>query len=53
VDGNKEDKMAYSRYYPKRLGAEQLADSIALATGVSDRFRPLYPGDAVALPRCR
>jgi len=36
--------MAYSRYYPKRLGAETLMDSIALATGAPDEFRSLYPG---------
>ena len=51
VDGNKEDTMAYSRYYPKRLSAEQLADSIALATGVPDQYRSLYPGTrAMQLP---
>ncbi|MBK5291724.1 MAG: DUF1553 domain-containing protein [Acidobacteriia bacterium] len=44
VPGNKEDKMAYSRYYPKRLGAEPLMDSIALATGSLDEFVSLYPG---------
>ncbi|MDX1980417.1 MAG: DUF1553 domain-containing protein [Bryobacteraceae bacterium] len=44
VKGNKEDRMAYSRYYPKRLGAEQLLDSVALATGVPETFRSLYPG---------
>lgn len=36
--------MAYSRYYPKRLSAEQLADSISLATGVWDNYKSLYPG---------
>jgi hypothetical protein len=44
VNGNKEDTMAYSRYYPKRLSAEALMDSIALATGAPDQFRSLYPG---------
>lgn len=44
VPGNKEDTMAYSRYYPKRLAAEQLSDSISLATGVWDNFKSLYPG---------
>ena len=44
VPGNQEDKMAYSRYYPKRLGAEPLMDSIALATGSADEFVSLYPG---------
>ncbi|MBI3680503.1 MAG: DUF1553 domain-containing protein [Acidobacteria bacterium] len=51
VKGNKEDTMAYSRYYPKRLGAEQLLDSISLATGVAETYRSLYPGSrAVQLP---
>jgi hypothetical protein len=44
VAGNKEDTMAYSRYYPKRLSAEQLSDSISLATGVWDSYKSLYPG---------
>jgi hypothetical protein len=44
LPGNKDDTMAYSRYYPKRLGAEQLLDSIVLATGVPEKFRSLYPG---------
>lgn len=44
VAGNKDDTMAYSRYYPKRLDAEQLLDSIGLATGVWDEFRSCYPG---------
>ncbi len=44
VTGNREDTMAYSRYYPKRLSAEQLADSISLATGVWDGYKSLYPG---------
>lgn len=44
VKGNQQDTMAYSRYYPKRLGAEQLLDSISLATGVPEVYRSLYPG---------
>lgn len=44
VPGNASDTMAYSRYYPKRLDAEQLLDSISLATGVPDQFRSMYPG---------
>jgi hypothetical protein len=44
VPGNRDDTMAYSRYYPKRLDAEQLLDSIGLATGVWDQFRSCYPG---------
>ncbi|MFN7924355.1 MAG: DUF1549 and DUF1553 domain-containing protein [Bryobacteraceae bacterium] len=44
VPGNKDDTMAYSRYYPKRLAAEQLLDSIGLSTGVPEKFKSLYPG---------
>ena len=44
VAGNKDDTMAYSRYYPKRLSAEQLSDSISLVTGVWDSYKSLYPG---------
>ncbi len=39
--------MAYSRYYPKRLSAAQLSDSISLATGVWDSYKSLYPGTRV------
>jgi hypothetical protein len=46
--GNREDKMAYSRYYPRRLIAEQLLDSISQATGVPERYRSLYPGTRAA-----
>jgi len=48
ADGNRDDTMAYSRYYPRRLGAEQLLDSIAAATGVPEKFRSLYPGTRAA-----
>ena len=41
---NKVDTMAYSRYYPKRLSAEQLLDSVSLATGVPEEYKSLYPG---------
>ncbi len=44
LEGNRDDTMAYSRYYPRRLTAEQLLDSIAQATGVPEKFRSLYPG---------
>ncbi len=43
-EANREDRMAYSRYFPRRLTAEQLADSISLATGVSEHYNSLYPG---------
>ncbi len=44
MHGNRDDKMAYSRFYPRRLLAEQLLDSISQATGVPERYRSLYPG---------
>ena len=44
IQGNKHDKMAYSRYYARRLTAEQMLDSIALSTGVPETFRSQYPG---------
>ena len=44
IEGNKRDKMAYSRYYARRLTAEQMLDSIVLSTGVPERFRSQYPG---------
>ncbi len=51
VAGNKQDTMAYSRYYPKRLSAEPLLDSISLATAVPEKFLAMYPGTrAAALP---
>ncbi len=46
--GNKEDRMAYSRYYPKRLGAEQLLDSVSLATGVPESYNSQFPGTTAA-----
>ncbi len=45
---NREDTMAYSRCYPRRLTAEQLLDSIDQATGVPEKFRSLYPGTHAA-----
>ena len=42
--GNREDVTAHSRYYPKRLTAEQMLDSISQATGVPEEFAWLYPG---------
>ncbi len=44
TDENIDDTVAYSRYYPRRMTAEQLSDSIAKATGVPEEFRYLYPG---------
>jgi len=43
-EGNREDKMAYSRYYPRHLTAQQLLDAISQATGVPEKFESFYPG---------
>ncbi|MBI1786708.1 MAG: DUF1553 domain-containing protein [Acidobacteria bacterium] len=48
TEANRDDKMAFSRYYPRRLTAEQLLDSISLATGVEERYTSLYPGTRAA-----
>jgi hypothetical protein len=48
LDGNRQDKMAYSRHYSRRLTAEQMLDSISLATGVAEEFTSLYPGTRAA-----
>jgi hypothetical protein len=42
VPGNAEDTQCYSRYYVKRLTAEQLLDAVCSATGVLEKF-PLLP----------
>ncbi len=48
---NKSDKMAYSRYYPKRLSAEPLLDSLSLAAASPEPFQSMYPGTrATQLP---
>src|SRR5207237_5589365 len=38
-DTNRGDPINYSRYYVKRLMAEQLADSITEVTGVPEKYR--------------
>jgi hypothetical protein len=48
VPGNKDDKMLYSRFYPRRMIAEQLLDSISQATGIDEQYRSLYPGTRAA-----
>ncbi len=45
---NESDKMAYSRYYTRRLSAEQMLDSIVQTTGVPEKFRSQYPGTRAA-----
>lgn len=48
---NKQDTMAYSRYYPRRLSAEPLLDSISQATGSAEAFQSMIPGTrATQLP---
>ena len=48
---NRDDKMAYSRHYSRRLTAEQLLDSVSQATDVPEQYRSLYPGTrATQLP---
>ena len=50
-DTNRHDQMNYSRYYPKRLMAEQLADAVGQVTGVPERYRGHLPGTrAMSLP---
>lgn len=48
---NRTDKMNHSRYYPKRLQAEQLLDSIVRVTGVPEKFAGWVPARrAMSLP---
>ena len=47
-DANRDDKMAYSRHYSRRLTAEQLLDSVSQATGVPEPYTSLYPGTRAA-----
>ena len=42
--GNRSDDINYSRYYLKRLTAEQLIDSIVQITGVPQDYLGYYPG---------
>ncbi len=44
IKGNQEDKMLYARFYPRRLMAEQLLDSISQATGIEEQYRSFFPG---------
>ncbi len=48
---NKEDSAGFSRYYIRRLTAEQLLDAIAQVTEVPEQFPYFYPGKrAIQLP---
>ena len=43
-EANRDDASGHSRYYARRLTAEQLLDSISQVTGVPEEFPSLYPG---------
>src|SRR4030095_12466626 len=48
---NGDDRTAYSHYILRRLSAEQMADAIAQATGVPERYSFFHPGKrAIQLP---
>lgn len=48
---NRHDSLNYSRYYMKRLVAEQLIDGISQVTGVSEKYRGHLEGTrAMAIP---
>jgi len=44
-EGNKEDSRYFARYYPRRLMAEVLSDSISAVTGVPDLFSEIQLQD--------
>ena len=51
-DSNRGDQLNYSRYYLKRLMAEQLMDSIDQVTGVREKYRGHLPGTrAMSIPQ--
>jgi len=43
-DSNRHDAVNYSRYYLKRMSAEELMDAIVQVTGVEERFTGWAPG---------
>ncbi len=48
---NAEDTINYSRYYLRRLGAEQMLDAVSTVTGVPESYLGYYPGKrAIDLP---
>jgi hypothetical protein len=50
-ESNAEDSINYSRYYVRRLTAEQLLDAVSSVTGVPERFQGFYRGKhAIDLP---
>ena len=42
-DSNRHDTVNYSRYYLKRMSAEELMDAIVQVTGVEERFTGWAP----------
>jgi hypothetical protein len=44
LPANREDETDYSRYYLRRLTAEQMLDSIVQITGVPEKILAYYPG---------
>ena len=50
-DTNRTDNLNYSRYYVKRLMAEQLVDAVSQVTGVPEEYRGFVPGTrAMTIP---
>src|SRR5258708_3809415 len=48
---NRADDLNYSRYYYRRLLAEQLADALSQVTGVPEKYRGYFPGTrAISIP---
>ena len=53
-DTNRTDNLNYSRYYVKRLMAEQLVDAVSQVTGVPEEYRGFVPGTrAMTIPAGR
>jgi len=51
-DTNRTDELNYSRYYLRRLMAEQLADALSQVTGVPERYRGYMLGTrAMSIPQ--
>jgi uncharacterized protein YjdB len=44
TESNADDDLNYSRYYMRRLLAEQMVDTISQVTGVPERFQGFLPG---------
>ena len=44
TESNRNDTINYSRYYMKRMIAEQMLDTIVEVTGIPEKFRGFPPG---------